>query len=189
MPHTKDRIERLFLNLLDRFGRYSIYVRRDDRFLCSCWNPDTKEADPHHTLCLGTGHKIQVERFLSILQISMPAIQQEFAQTPSPIGIMGPIGTVIFLERGAWPRVNDLIFEVEWDCERDSVLNYGRVARLVDSYTLQSIDRISDSKGEIIVHKCYSHTIDSSYQWYEDALKDIDFTWDPQRISGILYDV
>jgi hypothetical protein len=184
---TKRKTEKAYENVLKQYGKYLVYIRRDTRIRCSCWSDNSREGDPRHPTCLGTGYKITIERYLGLVQVSMPNTQQEYASAHTPIGVLTQSGTILFFPRETWPNTGDKVIEVEWDVSKSQVLNRGRVARLLDSYALQNIDRISSVDGEIIAHKCATHSEDMQYTWLEDQLKSKDFTWDPANEDGILY--
>jgi hypothetical protein len=183
------KVERAYNRVIDKYGKYIVYIRRDARIKCSCWNDNTQEADLRHELCFGTGRKIYIEKQLAILEVVDTTLDQLFQARPEPIGIMAYTGYVAFLKRNAWPSMLDKLYEVEWDVNKDRVINMGRVSRLADAYTVQQVTRVRCQDGEIIAHRCATHTEDVEYHWIEDLLRKADFTWNPANIDGVLYEV
>ena len=179
MPHISSRFERQFQKTLSKYGKYFLYLRKDPRIHCSCWNDDTKEGDPHHETCFGLGSPVRVERQLVLAQVAAPLILQQTAQLPTPLGLIENRGMLLFFQREVWPRPEDLVCEVEWDVSSEDVTSSGRLAHLLEIYIIQSLERISDEHGEIIAHRAAAHSRPAQFAWLESLLREIEFTWTP----------
>ena len=179
MTHRTDRIEYGLRRLLNRFGKYLVYVRTNHRYYCDCWNEDSKEGNPRHATCLGTGYKIQVETLLGHVQMASPQGQLNSALATARIGEVINLGLGIFFLREAWPQLGDIIAEVEWDVDRDFVPTRGHIERLITLYSIEAIEHLSGLNSSVVGHRCAVTVTQSQSEWMDEALKSTNFYHPP----------
>jgi hypothetical protein len=181
VDRVRTREELALRKLLDRWGKYFVYLRVGTQFYCSCWKDQLQEPDSHHAECWGTGRSVQIEKWLGSLQLNTPWQQDS---VPSIVGMANLQSPNLFLHREAFPKAEDIFFEVEWNVSRDSVPRVGITQRLVTIYRVSMVEHIYGASGDIVGHRCGSSVLNWNLDWYQDLLKHAHYT--PTSQSNIL---
>jgi hypothetical protein len=176
-------------DLIDTYGVYVVYLRRDTRYRCTCWQENTEEIDRTHSDCWGTGYKVYVEKHRALRHKVMPTTQKEYAIPPTILGLLQQQGLYFYMKRGAWPKALDRILYVEWNVGQEDVPQMGRVTRLVDTNEINSSEPITYERGVSVAHECAAHSVEGTHELYEEWLRTADFTWSPQVVENALYEV
>jgi hypothetical protein len=176
-------------DLIDTYGVYLVYLRRDTRYRCSCWQENTEEIDRAHPDGGGTGCKVYVEKRKALRYKAMATTQKEYAIPDTLIGLLPQYGFYFYFKRGAWPRALDRILAVEWNVKQDDVLQMGRVTNLLDVHEIQSADAITYTEGVAVAHECAVHNLEGTHELYEEWLRTADFTWSPRIMEDAMFEV
>lgn len=136
----RSRASRQFDTHLQRYGRWFTYVRTDQRFHCSCWDPNTAGTrEDLCPLCLDTGYKIQMERMRAFL--SAPENLSALVASVN-IGDWGRIDQypgILYMHHDSRPQQSDLVLDCEWDRPAGSIENGGRITHIVRAWRISAL--------------------------------------------------
>jgi hypothetical protein len=123
MKRTKD-IVKSFESLIKDHAMWLIYVRRDMRFTCPCFNTRTKQGDPNHAECFGTGRKITIEKIPSRVVFNPMQTRAE-GEANYSAGWMGFFSAHIYTARNTYPKLGDYYLESEWTGSWENIAHSG----------------------------------------------------------------
>lgn len=124
----RSRMSRQLEDHISHYGKWFVYLRTDQRFHCSCWDPATDspitELCPD---CIGSRWKVRAERMKAFL--SAPENISSLVTTIN-IGDWGRLDQypgVLYAHWSSKVQIGDLIFDVPWDRPAVAVANGGRI--------------------------------------------------------------
>jgi hypothetical protein len=134
-----DIIKKEVMKLINTYGRYVYYGRRDLKFKCSCYVERSGEASPNCKKCFGTGNPIETEMIkVRSRQASIPiSMPNQYKHSDS--GNFQHDAKTYYMDCTANPKYGDLIFEGE---EREGKFYYKEIflISLVDSKETGDLD-------------------------------------------------
>lgn len=108
-------IRKKFKETLQKYGHHIVYIRRDERFRCSCYIERSGEATADCPLCFGTSFVVNVEKVLVRRTISSIPETLAGANQLNQAGLVSPKAYTYYFEYDIKPKKSDLILEVIWD--------------------------------------------------------------------------
>lgn len=117
-------------SILDDHPRWFLYVRRDLRFPCSCFDPATKEGNSEHMECLGTGYKISLAKFKSREVVRGRANALSNSDSLLAPGFLLDYPQTFYCKRELYPKELDRIVSVEWDVDNKYIAKRGTPIRI-----------------------------------------------------------
>jgi len=111
MINIRKQIKELF----DTYAHNMVYIRRDERFRCTCYIERSGEPSPSCPKCFGTSYVVQIERQRTRRNLSSIPESMSRANDVQQAGIITPTTYVYYLEHDVKPKANDYILEVIWD--------------------------------------------------------------------------
>lgn len=133
---------------LQKYGHYIVYIRRDERFRCSCYIERSGEATADCPLCFGTGFVVNVEKVLVRRTISSIPETLVGANQLNQAGLVSPKAYTYYFEHDMKPKKNDLILEVIWDT--NGIPRYVKEKMLVSA-----VDEQLGYKGRVEFYQVY----------------------------------
>lgn len=128
---NRSRMSRQLDDHIDRYGRWFIYLRTDQRFHCPCWNASTDGPTVDICpFCVGSGWKTRAERMKAFL--SAPENISSLVTTVN-IGDWGRLDQypgVLYAHSSSHVQQDDLILDVGWDRPNSAVPNGGRTTEM-----------------------------------------------------------
>jgi hypothetical protein len=100
--------------ILENYGHYVLYLRRDLRLKCDCYQENAETADPNCPLCFGTGYKVSIEKILARRQSSSnnSTVPNNLLNQSAGKFYNNPM--IYYLPYQVNPKNGDLIIEVKW---------------------------------------------------------------------------
>lgn len=142
-------IRKRISKLLDEYGHNVVYIRRDERFRCSCYIERSGEPKPDCPKCFGTGNVVQVEKVKTRRTISsVPETLIGLNKIQEP-GIVVPKAYTYYLEHDVIPKDNDYILEVIWDV--NGVPRY-----IKEKHLISAVEPEYGYKGRVEFYQVYS---------------------------------
>lgn len=158
-----------FDKLVDAHHMWMIYVRRDMRYPCDCYNPETLESDFICTECYGTNYKVSLHKVKARKMIA-GRVQRlgRAAETTQP-GILGEYDAVVYLKRCVYPKQSDRILIVEWDRPLSQVPILGKPIRLKEIYRIGVAK--DDTEDEVSFFTTYCENLIFDFNLMEQQLR------------------
>lgn len=171
MPHHDSRVFREeFEAFLREIGVWAIYTRTDRRFRCqACYDLTTHDAAADCENCFGTGFKVQLQRWF--VYHSPEFFRASPAQTPvTRVGITNEGPRFVFTRAADVPVKGDRFFIVEWDTDRDTMLERGGGQPVSIVHVLQVDHNEPNIAGQVIYNTAHCRYVTEGLHQYERAL-------------------
>lgn len=145
MIDVRQRISDLF----DEYSHPVVYVRRDERFRCSCYVERSGEPSPDCPRCFGTGNVVQLEKIRTRRTISSVPETLIGVNKLQEAGKVSPTAYVYYLEFDIEPKDNDYILEVEWDDNQLPTI-------IKEKHLISAVEPIYGYKGRTEFYQVYA---------------------------------
>lgn len=140
-----------FNNIIEKYGHYIIYVRRDTRFKCKCYIEKNGEADPHCPECLGLGNPVQLEFIKARRKVNYSSGQLSGLDKHFDNGIQIAEEYTYYLKAEDEPKELDMILEVDIDESR-------KVKKVLEKNLISTAVPMKGVKGEVEFYQVYTKT-------------------------------
>ena len=161
-------------DLMDLIGIWVVYTRSDKRFKCrTCWNYFTNDAAVSCSDCFGIGYKTTLERW-KVYYTNRVSRNASISVPLTRDGFSAEHMAYIFTRTDMVPEVQDRVFVVEWDVQKDNIPTYkGRPKRLVQALRVLFIEPFFIGQQIYLLNHC--GIVQESIHQYEPILmrKDI----------------
>jgi hypothetical protein len=108
-------IRKKIKDTLTKYGHHIVYIRRDERFRCTCYVERSGESEADCPLCFGTGFKVSPEKVLVRRTISSIPETLAGTNTVQQAGSLAAKAYTYYFEHDIKPKQSDIILEVIWD--------------------------------------------------------------------------
>lgn len=100
-------------DIIDKAPIWCLYIRQDPRLPCTCWSSANSAPSYFCKLCLGTGHKIKIEKIPMRISINARELKNE-----NDVTLLGRVEQAAvrgYTTAETFPKDNDLIVSVMWN--------------------------------------------------------------------------
>lgn len=145
MINLREELARLF----DEYSHNIVYVRRDERFRCDCYNERSGEPSADCHKCFGTGYAVQLEKVRTRRNIS--AVPETLIGTNKlkEVGNLAPTAYVYYLEHDVQPKQDDYILEVIWSSK-------GMPLHIKEKHLISAVEPKFGYQGRVEFYQVYA---------------------------------
>lgn len=141
-------IKQEFDTVINQYGHDVVYVKRDERFRCSCYSERSGGAKANCSKCFGTGFKISLKKIKTRRnQAAIPETMSGATSLESG-GIIRSVHYVYYIKSEVTPSHRDLILEVEW---KDS-----KISKIIEKHFVSSAQGKKGEDGLIQFYQVYT---------------------------------
>jgi|SRR5579875_466171 len=141
-------IRKKFIETLQKWGHYVIYIRRDLRFRCPCFIERSGEASEHCPKCFGTGYRVTIEKHLTRQHPNSVPLSLSGLDRSTPYGNIVPNANVYYFDYTVEPKSGDLIIEVDWNGDTPMNIKFKQLISLSEPKYGQ--------QGRVEYYSCYA---------------------------------
>lgn len=144
-------IKHEFDKILNEYGTYYLYIRKDKRKVCSC--VDTLHGTPRDdcNICLGTGYIHVAEKIKSRMVVAtIPETLPKAVKSVEAGEIIVP-SKQFYIPSEINPKRKDLIIACKWKNNKPVFTEY------TDIYVINEVEPLTWHKGQVVYYIAYSH--------------------------------